>query len=84
MTRNNLRNLMVLVTYWGADDRTKGELRDYAYKEWGGMMRSFYKVRWEQYFAYLKATLQGRATAAPDFFSGDRKWVNGRLQQLMP
>jgi alpha-N-acetylglucosaminidase len=74
--KNNLRNLMTLVTYWGADDPTQGELRDYAYKEWAGMMNSFYRARWGQYFSYLKATLEGKDSTAPDFFNWDRKWVS--------
>lgn len=76
----NLRNALTLVTYWGAADSAKEELRDYAYKEWGGMMGSFYKARWEKYFAYLRAKLQGKPATPPDFYEEDRAWVETQLQ----
>lgn len=76
--RNNLHNALMLITYWGADDRKEDNLHEYAYKEWAGMMRSFYKKRWEMYFAYLRHRLNGDAVPEPDFFSWERAWVEGR------
>ena len=28
----------------------KGGLRDYSYREWGGMLRDFYYPRWKKWF----------------------------------
>jgi len=73
--KNNLLNALMLVTYWGMNDRKEDNLHEYAYKEWGGMMKSFYKRRWELYFDYLLGQLRGQNTAEPDFFGWERGWV---------
>lgn len=47
-----LDNARTLITTWG--DRAQangGGLRDYSYREWGGMLRDFYYPRWQKYFA---------------------------------
>jgi alpha-N-acetylglucosaminidase len=71
----NLNNAMMQITYWGENIRTEDNLHEYAYKEWSGMMSSFYLPRWEIYFNYLRGNLQGKQTPAPDFFAWERKWV---------
>jgi len=50
------------------NDRKEDNLHEYAYKEWGGMMKSFYKRRWEIYFDYLLGELRGEKVDVPDFF----------------
>lgn len=73
--KNNLHNAMMLITYWGENNPKEDYLHEYAYKEWGGMMTSFYKKRWEIYFDYLSQQLHGREAIAPDFFQWERNWV---------
>lgn len=51
-------------------------VRDYAHKEWGGMLRDYYLPRWTDYIAYLKGTLEGLSLTAPDSFQAEREWVN--------
>lgn len=72
---NNLHNAMMLITYWGANNRKEDYLHEYAYKEWGGMMDTFYKKRWEIYFGYLRKLMKGGASPAPDYFAWERDWV---------
>ena len=72
---NNLHNAMMLVTYWGENNPKEDHLHEYAYKEWAGMMTSFYKKRWEIYFDYLNKQLKRVETAAPDFFQWERNWA---------
>ncbi len=77
--KNNLYNAMMLITYWGEHNRKEDYLHEYAYKEWGGMMNSFYKKRWEIYFDHLRKQMKGEQTEAPDFFAWERSWVKANL-----
>lgn len=78
--KNNLHNAMMLITYWGENNRKEDYLHEYAYKEWGGMMLSFYQKRWKLYFEYLRDTLDGKNATAPDFFAWERNWVKQNEQ----
>ena len=53
-------NARVQITTWGnrycADI---GKLRDYAHKEWNGLLRDFYYKRWEKYWQVLQDQLDG-------------------------
>ena len=53
---------MMLITYWGEHVTSEDNLHDYAYKEWAGMMNTYYKERWLVYFDYLRA-LRGSESA---------------------
>lgn len=77
---NNSRNLLMLVTYWGENNRAEDYLHEYAYKEWGGFMRSFYLPRWEMYFDHLKGDLLNKPVPAPDFFLWERQWVENQMK----
>jgi alpha-N-acetylglucosaminidase len=73
--KNNLHNAMMLITYWGENDRKEDNLHEYAYKEWAGMMTSFYQQRWKLYLNHLRNNLTGKTTTPPDFFAWEREWV---------
>lgn len=72
---NNLLNLMMLTTYWGGHNEKEDNLHEYAYKEWAGLMKSFYRERWAIYFAHLEGNLTGKPTTLPDWFYWERSWV---------
>ena len=58
-------NARVQITTWG--NRTcadEGGLRDYAHKEWQGLLKDFYYLRWSTYFREL--TKQMEAKSKPD------------------
>jgi len=78
--KNNLHNAMMLITYWGENNRKEDNLHEYAYKEWAGMMTSFYQARWKLYFDYLQKSLMGKTAIAPDFFAWERNWVKENEQ----
>ncbi len=73
--KNNLKNAMMLITFWGGHDRNEDLLHEYAYKEWSGMMLTYYKKRWEMYFDYLRNNMKGIDSTAPDYFAWERNWV---------
>ena len=79
---NNLRNAMMLITYWGGDDPKEDNLHEYAYKEWSGMISGFYKKRWEYYFDHLRGQLKGGPTAEIDWFRWERDWEKDEINRL--
>lgn len=52
------KNARVLVTYWGPDSPTT-DLRDYAHREWSGMIKDVYMPRWQNFFDYQKRRMMG-------------------------
>ena len=65
-------NARQLIGTWS--DRNT-ELRDYAHREWGGMLRDYYYPRWKDYLDYLSACLNGNDVKAPDSFPAEREWI---------
>ena len=66
------KNARNLITLWG--DKESG-LHEYACRQWAGLIRDFYKPRWEQYFVYLrhKFVLGDRMETA-DFEQAIKEW----------
>ena len=64
-------NARVQITTWGnrycAD---KGGLRDYAHKEWQGLLKDFYYVRWKTYFDALADQMKALQKPQPDLLGG--------------
>ena len=66
------------ITIWGHTDI----LRDYARKEWAGLLKNFYAERWRRYGeAGLAALAEGREFDAIEFERGllewERSWITG-------
>ena len=67
-----LDNARTLITTWGARENSEdGGLRDYSYREWGGMMKDFYYKRWKDFFDSYD-----NGTPEPDWFTMDWKWAH--------
>lgn len=69
-------NARVQITTWG--NRTaadKGGLRDYAHKEWNGLLRDFYYVRWKRYFDELHSQMIGNKKSSIDFYAMEEEWT---------
>ena len=64
-------NARVQITTWGnrycADT---GGLRDYAHKEWQGLLKDFYYVRWKTYFEALADQMKALQKPQPDLLGG--------------
>ncbi|MBQ9216477.1 MAG: alpha-N-acetylglucosaminidase [Prevotella sp.] len=64
-------NARVQITTWGnrycADT---GGLRDYAHKEWQGLLKDFYYPRWKAYFDALAAQMEEQTGPQPDLLGG--------------
>jgi alpha-N-acetylglucosaminidase len=69
-------NARVQITTWGnrhcADT---GKLRDYAHKEWNGILKDFYYKRWEAYWQTLKDQLNGKPEVILDYYAMEEPWT---------
>lgn len=45
------KNATMLVTYWGPEKSPI--IHDYGWREWGGLIRSYYVPRWDMFHAYI-------------------------------
>ncbi|HTI92482.1 MAG TPA: alpha-N-acetylglucosaminidase [Puia sp.] len=72
------KNARDLITLWG--DKESG-LHEYSCRQWAGLIRDFYRPRWEQYFVYLRHKfVLGDRMETTDFEQSIKdwewKWVN--------
>jgi len=69
-------NARVQITTWGnricAD---QGGLRDYAHKEWNGLLKDFYYKRWAEYFKTLDDQLDEKEEKTIDFYAMEEPWT---------
>lgn len=69
-------NARVQITTWGNRTASEaGALREYAHKEWNGVLRDFYYPRWKAYLDALAANLDGKPMPQFDFYAMDEKWT---------
>ncbi len=69
-------NARVQITTWGnltaADE---GGLRDYAHKEWNGLLRDFYYNRWKIWIDQQATQLDGAPVKEIDFYAIEEPWT---------
>ncbi len=70
--RRNQRQARLLVTTWNPE---RSVFRDYGWKEWNGMLRSYYGPRWEMFIGELKRRLAGKRPRKLDFYPFDAAWA---------
>lgn len=69
-------NARVQITLWGNRQAAEqGGLREYAHKEWNGVLRDFYYPRWKAYLDALDATFDGKPMKEFDFYTMDEAWT---------
>ncbi|MER5305848.1 alpha-N-acetylglucosaminidase [Streptomyces lasiicapitis] len=74
-----------LVTVWGTRAGADEGLKDYANREWAGLVGGLYRLRWKTYFTELRAALdEGRDPKnleETDWFALEDRWARdpGRL-----
>jgi alpha-N-acetylglucosaminidase len=74
------RNILNLITLWGNKDC---RIKDYACRQWNGMMSGFYRPRWERFFAVLEDAISRGVQYDELQFVSDSKdwewdWVSGK------
>ncbi|HVS91324.1 MAG TPA: alpha-N-acetylglucosaminidase [Mucilaginibacter sp.] len=77
-------NARDLVTLWGGKN---SPLHEYSCRQWSGLIKGFYKPRWEKFFGYLNSA----KGAAPDMKEFDEtvknwewQWVNSHSEHYAP
>lgn len=74
-------NAKVQISTWG--NRTASEnggLRDYAHKEWNGILKDLYYYRWKIYFDELKSGFKNKECKTFDWYSIDEEWINKKMR----
>ena len=68
-----------ILTVWGDREASEGaSLHDYGNKDWAGLTRDYYRVRWQKYFAALDESLRTGAAPEPiDWFALGDAWSHG-------
>lgn len=70
-------NARVQISTWGNRDAAEtGGLRDYAHKEWNGILKDYYHLRWKLYFDYLSQKMTGESPSEIDFYTIEERWAN--------
>ncbi|MER0447834.1 alpha-N-acetylglucosaminidase [Streptomyces sp. Edi4] len=66
-----------LLTVWGPRrSAEEGHLRDYANREWSGLVGGLYTLRWRTYFTTLSAALStGGAPVPVDWYTLEDQWL---------
>lgn len=71
-------NARVQITTWGNRQAAdEGGLRDYAHKEWNGILKDFYYMRWKAYFDNLTQEMNGKNPEEIDFYALEEPWTKG-------
>lgn len=69
-------NARVQITTWGnrvaADD---GGLHDYAHREWNGLLRDFYYLRWKTWLDEQLKSFEGGQPKTIDFYALEEPWT---------
>lgn len=68
-----------LLTVWGHRQPSQSGLHDYANREWGGLVGTFYYDRWETYFDELSSALNEEREPNPiDWYVMGDEWANSQ------
>ena len=77
-SRQNELNARLLITVW---NNQKSGLRDYAWREWNGMLKNFYKPRWEMFITRLRNNLDGKKTSNFETYPFEIAWAKKTWQE---
>jgi alpha-N-acetylglucosaminidase len=70
----SLWNAKAQVSYWGPDTNPDTNLRDYAHKEWSGLLSSLYLARWKKFTADELAKMDGKTPDSKSYFELEKQW----------
>ena len=67
------KNARALLTTWSWYN---SDLRDYAHREFAGMLKDYYKPRWIAFLNNLREKMNGNNPPEADYYSIEKKWVD--------
>ena len=69
-------NARTQITTWGNREAANdGGLRDYAHREWNGLLKDFYYKRWKTWIDRAKAEMQGSTREEIDWYALEEQWA---------
>lgn len=72
----------LMITSWNTKE---SPLDDYAHREWGGLLGTYYYKRWEMYFNYLSQAWNNPDMPQPHLFSITEAWLYQDIsEQIKP
>lgn len=76
----------LLLTVWlNRTGSVDGQLKDYANREWSGLISGYYLPRWQAYFDSLDAALVSGSSPKPiDWFAMGDAWARGSSTDTLP
>jgi alpha-N-acetylglucosaminidase len=84
LDRLNLDARSILTTWGNRKASEDGNLHEYGNKDWAGLTRDYYTVRWKMYFDTLSDSLTTRQPPKPiDWYAFGDKW-NHETQSYSP
>jgi alpha-N-acetylglucosaminidase len=74
------RNARDLITLWGDKN---SPLHEYSSRQWAGLLKNFYRARWQQYFTYVGSCMRQQKPVDDTYFDEkmkdwEWKWVNAK------
>ncbi|PWN72071.1 alpha-N-acetylglucosaminidase [Chryseobacterium phosphatilyticum] len=76
---NIIYNAKTQITFWGPDNASGTSVRDYAHKEWNGLLGSLYTQRWA---LFIQDAIQGKITEPETFYQMEINW--SRKKNMYP
>lgn len=69
-------NARVQITTWGNREAAiTGGLADYGHKEWNGLLKDFYYMRWKTYFDYKLSHFNDGSPDKLDYYPMEEEWT---------
>ncbi|MCI0499463.1 MAG: alpha-N-acetylglucosaminidase [Planctomycetales bacterium] len=65
-------NARTLITTWSFKD---SDLHEYSHREWAGLLKDFYKPRWQMFIYGLNARLEGGQEKPINYYAFEEKWT---------
>ena len=69
--KNVMYNAKGQITFWGPDNLPRTTLRDYAHKDWNGLLGSLYLERWK---VFVDNSVNGKISNPEDFYKMEVEW----------
>lgn len=71
---NALINAKMQIAFWGPDTNAQTNLRDYAHKEWSGLLGSLYLSRWKKFSEEQLARLNNEKVQPTNYYQMEVDW----------
>ena len=69
--KNVMYNAKGQITFWGPDNLPRTTLRDYAHKDWNGLLGSLYLERWK---VFVDNSVNGKISNPEEFYKMEVEW----------